>query len=303
MVSTISEAKKYMDDEVFNELRTNYHKYYAKLVSHLPPQEPKSKEEFNVTVSPHQCNHSELKLPKVELPTFKCAYEDWMESVVKLQRLKSALSGEAELVINLELSDANLFVAKNLLSTRYHHTRRLVNSYFKKLYELSPIKVESSKALKFMLNTLNDCCSALKQSNVNIEDYQLIFHMCRKLPQSFLSAWEESQGSSNAIPTYEKFSSFLETRFRMLEMIEHVEKSNKSFQTNSQFKSNPKKKLDNKKTNPKQTSNKGCIVCKANHKLGQCENFLKLSQSDKFQIVKSNQSCINCLDSTHTAQT
>lgn len=153
-----------------------------------------------------------------------------MDPVVKLQRLKGALSGEAELIVrNLELNAANYTVARTLLSCRYQHTRRLVNSYLKKLYELPVMKTESSKALKSMLNTLNDCSSALKQLKVDITDYQLIYHMCRKLPPSFLSSWEESQGSSTELPDYNKFSSFLETRFRMLEMIEPSEKSQKSF--------------------------------------------------------------------------
>lgn len=112
-----------------------------------------------------------------------------MDPILKLQRLKRALSGDAELIArNLELNDENYLIARNLLINRFQHTRRLVNSYLKKLYELPSINTKTAKSLRSVLHMLNDCTSALKQLDLAIEDYQLVYHMFRKLPQSFLTA-------------------------------------------------------------------------------------------------------------------
>lgn len=323
ILSTGAESKKYVEDDVFSSMRRSYHKLWATLHDLIPVRPQTSHDESNTTFSHPQCSSAtELKLPKIDLPTFSGAYEDWMafnnmftatvhnntfmDPLVKLQRLKRALSGEAELIVrNLELNERNYAVARALLASRYQHTRRLVNSYLKKLYDLAPVKLETANALKTMLNTLNDCCSALQQLKVNVEDYQLVFHMCRKLPQSFLSSWEESQGSSTDLPTYEKFREFLETRFRMMEMIEPTDKTNKSFHISSDSQREPtsknKKKLQVKKGNPKKALT-ACLLCKGNHKIGKCENFTKLSQAERFQAIKSSNSCINCLDASHTVQ-
>lgn len=123
-VTNSAEAKKYCDDDIFENLRISYHRLYARLCAMVPKQEP-YRDESNTTINQSQYTRSELKLPKVELLTFNGAYEDWMafnnmftatvhnntmmDPVVKLQRLKGALSGEAELVIrNLELNQPTI---------------------------------------------------------------------------------------------------------------------------------------------------------------------------------------------------
>lgn len=305
-------SKKYVDDNIFAKIREKYHQMWGKLHTNIP-KPTVSSESFNATMSGPQCKStSELKLPKVELPTFSGKYEEWMafnnmftatvhnntmmEPIVKLQRLKRALTGDAELIVrNLELNDDNYMIARNLLINRFQHTRRLVNSYLKRLYDLPIIKTESAKNLRSVLNTLNDCTSALKQLDLTIEDYQLVYHMCRKLPQSFLTAWEESQGASTALPTFEKFLTFIETRFRMMEMIEPADNHHRSFHVNSN------QNLKGKNKNQSSSNNTGaiCFLCNGSHKLEKCEKFNKMDQSSRFEVVKSNRACINCLDLAH----
>lgn len=322
------EVTSYSDNNLFGVIRSKYHSYWGKLNSHLPKISNTS-EIFNSTMSGPQCkNFSELKLPKVELPTFNGAYEEWMafhnmftatvhnnmsmEPIVKLQRLKAALTGDAALIVkNLELNAANYTVARSLLLNRYQHSRRLVNSYMKKLFDFPNIKIESSTALKNLINTLNDCTSALSQLDLDVKTYILIYIICRKLPQTVLSAWEESLVSSNDLPTFEKFSNFLEARFRLMEMIEpSCSTSQKSFHINSipDQDTKPKKKTTrSSKNNSNKTkgaegtvSKSKCILCKSLHNLNKCDLFLQMSQPVKLQTVKDNQHCVNCLSSFHT---
>lgn len=312
LLSKVEEAKIYLEDDVFGSIRMLYHTLWSKLHGLLPKQSSTSTVFSSSAGVTSQYNpFSELMLPKVELPTFNGSYADWMafdnmftatvhnnlnmEPIVKLQRLKAALSGDAELVVkNLELNSENYTVARELLANRYQHTRRLVNSYLKKLYEFPVVITETASTLRTLLNTLNDCSSALKQLKLEIMDYQLVFHMCRKLPQTFLTAWEESQGSSTDLPTFEKFRSFLETRFRMMEMIEPSDSSSESSQI-SEYHSHQKNNVT--------VSIQNCILCNEKHPLFKCSDFNQLSQQSRFEFITKNNLCENCLHISHTVQT
>ena len=318
---------KYLDDNLIGILRKKYHQAWGLMNSRLPKPVPTNTtaEIFNSTAAlPLNNTVSEIKLSKIDLPTFSGRYEDWMafdnmftatvhnnanmEPIVKLQRLKRAVTGEAELLIkNIRLDGANYETARKLLSNRYQHTRRLVNSYLKKLYDFPKMKTESSRSLTEMLNSLNDCTSALEQLKLPIEDYQLIFHMCRKLPPNVLAAWEESIGATTELPLYSKFLEFLETRFRTMEMIEPAEHSSRSFHVKSSqdypVKSYPNTTSNNNssfKSTSKQTPS--CLLCKGNHYLSKCEQFTKMSQQDRLQTIKKFNCCLNCFSPYHVVK-
>lgn len=333
-LSTSKVAKSYVEDDIFSKIRANYHKLWSRFRSKVPENAHSSFDLNSTQISMHpQCtSHTELKLPKIELPPFDGTFENWlafnnmftatvhnntqMNPVVKLQRLLGAVKGEAaEIVKNLQLNEANYTLARSLLANRYQHTRRLVNSYLKKIYDIPAFKTESSKSLKSMLNIVNDCTSALRQLELPIEDYQLVYHLCRKLPVDVLSAWEREQGTSTELPSYSSFLSFLETRLRMVEMIEPAEKSHKSFHINSEKAQkvphanpnrNKKNEVQQKKSNSTGRSKwteprkKLCSMCEGEHKLWKCEQFLKLSQGDRYKKVISSNVCKNCLDNSHT---
>uniref|UniRef100_T1GD04 Uncharacterized protein n=1 Tax=Megaselia scalaris TaxID=36166 RepID=T1GD04_MEGSC len=247
ITSTSKEAKAYIEDDTFDTIRTSYHRLWARLRNKLSRQGPhEDSTALNSTVQPQCSPYSEVELTKVEIPKFSGAYEDWMpfnniftsavhnnthmDPIVKLQRLRAVVTGEADAMIrNLEINADNYFVARQLLQNRYQNTRRLVNSYLMKLYDFPLMKTECSKSLKSILNTINDCTSALKRLDLPIEDYRLVYHLCRKLPISLLSAWEELQGASTDLPAFSTFVSFLETKLRKAEMVDQAEVAQKSF--------------------------------------------------------------------------
>lgn len=165
-------TKTYLEENTFTSIRNKYHKLWGMLSDRIPRPAVQS-ELFNSTsLAPQNRTITEVKLAKIDLPVFSGKYHEWMafdnlftatvhnnpniEPIIKLQRLKRALTGDAEAIIkNLQLNDANYDVARKLLKKRFQHTRRLVNSYLQQLYDLAPMKVESSKNLKTILNVLN----------------------------------------------------------------------------------------------------------------------------------------------------
>lgn len=189
----------HIDDDVFDNIRSNYHKFWAELNSRLPKHSKSEDHTFNSTIITPQCKQFDLQLPRMNIPTFDGAYDSWMafnnlfvamvhnntslEPIQKLQYLKSSLSGDAlNIVKNLELTNENYSIARTLLINRFQHTRRLVNTYLRKLFDFPKIINENAKNLKGFVDNINDCSSSLKQLNVEILNYPLIFHLVRKLP-------------------------------------------------------------------------------------------------------------------------
>lgn len=315
-VSSSKDAKKYIDDDIFDSIRLKYHTFWAMLKNKLPTPSFKNEDiGHNSTIRGPQCKQFELKLPRINLPTFNGEYDKWLpfnnlftslvhnntslEPIQKLQYLNDAVSGDAWNVIKfLELSDENYNTARTLLLNRFNHMRRLVNSYFKLLFDYPKIQSESAKTIKLFVDNIHDCTSSLKQLKVNVEDYQLIYHMSRKLPTETATSWEKKLGSSTDLPVFASFVSFLEDRYRTLEMIEpletHAKKTSKVFHLNRTKKS----KSDNLRSDPKSIK-LSCVLCKGEHSLGRCEKFTKLSQAERFTTAKSNRCCINCLDKSH----
>lgn len=151
-----------------------------------------------------------------------------LEPITKLQYLQGDVSGEAHnLIKGLELNNQNYHTARDLLSNRFQHTRRLVNVHFKTLYDLPKIQNETAKNIKLLVDTITECSTALNQLNVQVLNYQLIFHLVRILPTVTATNWEKSLGASKELPEFQTFLTFLENRFRMLEMVEPLESANK----------------------------------------------------------------------------
>lgn len=242
-----AEIGKYMSSNAFATIRSNYLILRGKLQEAHSKPSPKPNDTLNSSIVAPTKQQFDLRLPVIELTTFDGNYDQWMEfnsvftstvhnsstleDIQKMQYLRSCLKGDALNVIkNLELSDDNYVKARKLLSDRYHHPRRLVNAYLRKLYEYPSLKTESSTALKHFLDNINDSETSLETLNSQITDYHFIYHMIKKLPTNTATAWEQSLGSSIELPTLALFKDFLEKRYRVLEMTEIPEKEIKKFQ-------------------------------------------------------------------------
>ncbi|XP_018374068.1 PREDICTED: uncharacterized protein LOC108768208 [Trachymyrmex cornetzi] len=119
-------------------------------------------EEVQTTRRP--INGNTIRLPKIDLPTFSGAYEDWhpfhdtfcslihsndsLNVVQKFHYSKSALKGEAAKVIaSLEISAVNYTDAWNRLKERFENERVAIQNPIKAIFELLALKQENGVAL------------------------------------------------------------------------------------------------------------------------------------------------------------
>lgn len=127
-------------------------------------------------------------LPKLTLPRFCLSsnfhtwrtFYDLFSSIVinnneltdaeRMQYLKTSLSGEAERMISsLPVTDANFSIVWNWLISRYENKRFLLSAQLDKLFNIKPIKTNSSHNLSALKTTVTEFLSALRALGCPIE--------------------------------------------------------------------------------------------------------------------------------------
>lgn len=231
----------YEKEEMMKEIRTVYRTFWTLLTTRINKIKEKTPKvnETQADTNKSTFFHSDLKLPRVELPAFDGKYEDWipfynlftatvhnnsnLEPVQKLHYLLKSVTGEAHKHIrNLTLTDEHYQTAIDLLKDQYDHQRKTAHGYMRKLLDYPTIKTESSNDFKDLLATIKDCSASLEQLNLPVTqwDYVLLCVMQTKIPNKTYRDWEKRLGASRDIPRFVEFKLFLEETFRTLEMVE-----------------------------------------------------------------------------------
>ena len=259
---------------------------------------------------------SNVKLPKITLPTFSGHFGEWIpfkESFVSLVKdnktldnlsqlhfLKSSVNGEArDLICKIQLTSANFEVAWELLSQRYDNKRAIVSAYVNTIFALQPIKKESASTIANIRNTVHYYLSALKNLGRPTEFYDdlLINRIVLLLDPKTQRDWELRIAALTEIPHYSELDEFLLERIRVLESIEPATVTSSASQRSgcTGGKDNPKFVLvkSHVVTAPK------CPLCKGSHSIYRCPEFQGKNPIQKHETVKSLKLCVNCLQSQH----
>lgn len=253
----------------------------------------------------------EVRLPKLELPTFDGNLDEWLSfrdlfvaavhdnsgltGAQKLQYLKASVKGDAAILLqSVSITNDNYEQAWDLLNNRYQNRREIVTSTLKRLVNHPAMRSESPVELRKLVDNTMECIRSLKVMKVPVEQWDIIisYLIVDKLDRESKQQWELNI-KSGEIPPLKELIEFLDQRSRAL--------SNLSYRgqkiSNTQY-------VDNK-TSPSRTAanSDGCPMCRANHFLNKCTEFLNnFSVDQKTTFVIDNQLCENCLRSGHTTQ-
>ncbi|XP_067216970.1 uncharacterized protein [Linepithema humile] len=259
---------------------------------------------------------SQLRLPKIELPSFTGNSEDWytfydsfeklinsnphLSEIQKFHYLRSSLKGEAAEVIKaFEITTENYKEAWELLIERYDNRRRIVQGHIKSLFDLPVMSKENHSQLRVLLDGVCKHLRALRALERLVEKWDdlIIYLVTSKLDAATKKEWEISR-SDSSIPTFKQLKDFLLQRCLALEAI--VSKSTSTSLTGNNV-ALPKTK---RTVTNAATANLACECCKENHFIYQCDSFKKLPVDKRFKIVKNSRLCINCLKTNkHQAKT
>lgn len=136
-----------------------------------------------------------VRLPKIELPTFKGHYQNWLEyrdtfislihsrtdmdNINKLHYLRASLKGSALLIIDsLDVKGDNYMNAWRLLCNRYDNKRLLVNKHVQALFNVEKLQRESSSVIRHLIDITNKNLRALSTLDQPTQHWDtLIIHM------------------------------------------------------------------------------------------------------------------------------
>lgn len=298
----------YFKEEVFEKTEEVYIDYKSELKEII--------ENLTEDVVKHCKTHTEnsnVKLPKITIPTFSGNYTEWttfrdlyislvhkntsLDNVQKMHYLKGHLSGEAEqLLRHVSITADNYTESWSLLNSRYNNKKYLANSLLKRFMNQPSIGNESCSSIKEMLDNLNETLNGLKNLGVDIVSWDviIIYILSAKLDSESRKQWETKISTSDELPALSKFKEFLEARFRSLEFLDAKTKSKPSF-------SNNKPKVLHAISN-NNIELQSCPFCKkSDHRLFNCKQFSKIDSNERRNFVQTNRLCFNCLGRNHSS--
>ena len=250
----------------------------------------------------------EVRLPKLELPTFDGNLEEWLSfrdlyvaavhdntgltGAQKLQYLKASVKGDAALLLqSVSITNDNYEQAWDLLNNRYQNRREIVTSTLKRLVNNPPMRSDSPLELRKLVDTTMECIRSLKVMKVPVEHWDVIisYLIVDKLDRESKQQWELNI-KSGEIPSLKELIDFLDQRSRAL--------------TNLSSRTSTTHFAENSPRLPRATNNTSecCPQCSDNHYLNKCAEFRNLTLEDKQSVVRNNGICDNCLRSGHTSQ-
>jgi hypothetical protein len=264
-------------------------------------------------------SHFEIRLPKLELPTFDGNLQTWISfrdlftnavhnktnisKGEKLTYLKSLLKGEAARIIQtLVVTDANYDIAWSKLTDRYQNERELVFSIFDRFIAQPNVNSNCSSSLRNLIDTTLECTRSLEVFGIKLEtglDAFILFSAFRKLDSTSKQLWEQ-QLMDTKVPKLQALIDFMEQRARALAASGSISKStHQSGRQDFRFfrpqGSQPRNMVHH-------SSQGNCKVCNvSSHPLFKCSKFHGLTTQDRIESVKRSNVCFNCLTEGHSA--
>ncbi|KOB52196.1 Uncharacterized protein OBRU01_26357, partial [Operophtera brumata] len=176
-------------------------------------------------------------------------------------------------------------------------------------YEDEFIK-QSSFELRRMYDTTNECIHAIHNLGVDTPAWDpLIVHLlCKKLDPVTYTDFKESRKAPRELATFEEFMTFLENKFMALEPVYRKEKEVPStsssnhqikqranpYQTKTPYNKQPYSQTD-KNYQVMATNIARCSLCKMDHDLFACKQFIEMTPNARLKSVHTLQVCKNCL--------
>ena len=262
--------------------------------------------------SPMALSNRRVNLPKLQLPTFDgnilkwtpfydgfCAAvhnDDNLDNTQKFQYLASTLTGEASRAIDgLPLTNANYDEALSVLKQRYGQPHKIIAGYVKALWEL-PKPTDSIASVKDFYDSLETYIRGLKSLGKMEESYGdlLIPIILEKLPGSLKTHISRTHG--------DKAWTLPELKEAVYKEIQASEAGNVDILGHEIFRGMSSAAAlhvgaRSRQRNSYMPNIHICAFCKGKHFPNEC---LKVTnKSKRYDIVRHDKLCFNCLRSNH----
>ncbi|XP_060804621.1 uncharacterized protein LOC132902670 [Amyelois transitella] len=263
-----------------------------------------------------------VKLPTIQIPKFSGSYDNYLEfrdtftslihdnddidEINKFHYLCTSLEGSAAVVIqSVQLSASNYAVAWKLLCDRFDDKRLLLQNHVSALFNIESITQESSVMLKRLIDQVNKNLCALESLNEPVRQWDtlLIHIITHKLDRKTYREWEEYKGrmDQNRSITFDDFLTFIRSRADLLETLE-LSRGNQSYNKfTPKIKSMVAVPGNSSQQSNAETTQRACPMCKGNHFLYNCSQFLALTAEARLNLLPGYKVCFNCFRRGHFA--
>lgn len=307
-------ASTYITNDMYDKAEEFYLEYKCELKTLCNKFESKKVAQTNEPIS-NSSKKANANYPQINIPYFSGNYQEWtsfkslfnsliiqnesFDDVQKLHYLKAYLRGEPEqLVRHVAIEEGNFNRCWDIVNERYNDKKWMCYNILKRFMSQKNLTTESGSGLKDLVDTTNECLASLDSLGVQTSAWDVIvIHIVNlKLDPETRRQWEfhvTAKTTSDELPKYQLFESFLKERFSAINRLDSkTQSNNKSHQSSTVT---TKIKTLHLATNC-------CAFCKNDHKINQCTNFHKASVDTRRKFVLDNNLCFNCLGGNHSVK-
>ncbi|XP_061500449.1 uncharacterized protein LOC133391305, partial [Anopheles gambiae] len=281
----------------------------------------------NSTLAFGRPNTSNIRFPKIELPTFDGDSTKWLSfrdrfvamidasaelpPIAKLQYLLSSLKGDAAVPFeHVTLTTENYSVTWAALLKRYDNSRMLIREYWRRLHFLPAIATESVDGLTSLVDDFVRYVNGLQKLHepVGSWDTPLSNMLLMKLDNETILAWERHSVHKKK-DKYSELIEFLQDRIRIL-------KSSQSISCDrivapikvagAHRPTAPRRSVTNAASVQRNAPVSSTIQqvscplqCADHHLVRNCPVFLAKNTQERREIARSKGLCWNCLSCSH----
>lgn len=258
---------------------------------------------------PAKSKNAGMKLPPITVAPFKGDPLDWIrfkemfevvfgegssttDDLERFHRLREFLAGPAlKLIGSLTYTASSYRVAMKMLEKRFEDIHLLVTLHIQNILNFPPLQKECGNALCELVDTVNSNLASLKtyDQDVNSFDMLIVTIVNGKLDPTSRVTWE-SQIPEQGLSTWEIMEKCLSKRAKVLKA------------------TNPAKLQARKSICRGEPSNNfaafieiRCQYCHKAHSVSDCNRFKRLTRTKKYQFLKQQRICFNCLQGAHRA--
>ncbi|XP_066597117.1 uncharacterized protein [Prorops nasuta] len=252
-----------------------------------------------------------VKLPIATLPKFNGNYEQWLSfknsfksmidkrddltNLEKLIYLRSSLVDKAAQKISIfDDSEENYKRAWELLQESYEIKRLIVSKHLEAICDLPKLTQETHDGLISLSDSVHQHVSALNSLGASVGTDMLVHIIENRLPEETAKKWELTL-KNDQLPTFEQLRKFLSETAVRASKRSVVEVNTISEVTRQEQPQNKKAKPNKKQHIFHVNAPGGCVICKGHHPIYQCQDFLKMPVTERFEAVRKSGFCINCL--------
>ncbi|XP_028164774.1 uncharacterized protein LOC114355925 [Ostrinia furnacalis] len=257
-----------------------------------------------------------IKLPPIDIPSFDGSMEKWpvfyesfkanihhnpqLTDSQRVQYLVGKLTHNAlKITAGIIPTGDTYRVLWDSLEKKYQDKRRLGIHYLSNILD-SKTCTSSAGSLDNFIQRYASSVAALKQLGIeDLTDFILLHCALRKVDGQTAHAFEFSVRGKE-LPTSDDFITFMQDQTKILTLSNNFNSSNS--QSNTRGSNKPAATSYKSFISNANNSDSSCLYCNdGNHKIYNCNQFKGLSSpQDRFDFIKSKNSCVNCLSALHT---